>query len=109
MKTVLGFILMIFSASFSYAQKNDTTGLFKAIDKLSIALSKPDPGVLAALFTQDGDFTNVIDSTIHGRENIYNHHYNLWVKMGRPATRTVHILGVHFRFLRPDVAVIEVQ
>lgn len=109
MKPVLVFTGLILSAFFSNAQKNDTTGLFKAIDKLGIALSKPDPKVLADLFTEDGDFTNVKDSTIHGRENIYHHHYNLWLKIGRPSTRTVHILGIHFRFLRPDVAIIEVR
>ncbi len=91
------------------AQINDSAGVMLAIQKLGTALVKPDPRLLADLFTEDGDFTNVVDSTIHGRENIYAHHYKLWVITKRPATRTLHVLGYHIRFISPDVAAIELR
>jgi uncharacterized protein (TIGR02246 family) len=109
MKRLIFLSLFFLSRQISNAQSYDSAGVIKAIQKLGVALSKPDPRILADLFTEDGDFTNVIDSTIHGRQNIYAHHYKLWVVTGRPATRTVHILGYRIRFVGPDAAAIEVR
>jgi uncharacterized protein (TIGR02246 family) len=103
------FIFLLFLSRLANAQSYDTSEVIKVIEKLGQALSKPDPKILADLFTEDGEFTNVRDSTIYGRQNIYNHHYKLWIVTGRPSTRTVHILGHRMRLLRPDVAIIEVR
>lgn len=46
------------------AQRYDTAGIKKAIEKLRIALAKADPRLLADLFVEDGVFANVVDSTI---------------------------------------------
>jgi uncharacterized protein (TIGR02246 family) len=103
------FILLSLLFRIANAQGYDTSGVNAVIEKLGQALSKPDPKILADLFTEDGEFTNVRDSTIYGRKNIYDHHYKLWVVTGRPSTRTVHILGHRMRFLGPDAAIIEVR
>ena len=109
MKPVIFIFLFLLFGQVLKAQGNDSIGVLRAVEKLGIALSKPDPRILADLFTEDGDFTNVRDSTIHGRQNIYAHHYKLWVVTGRPSTRTVNILSHQIRFVTPDVAAVEVK
>jgi uncharacterized protein (TIGR02246 family) len=89
------------------AQTNDSVGVIKTIEVFRIALGKGDARSFADLFTQDADFTNVVDSSIRGRENIYMHHINVFTK--RPATRKINVNSYRIRFLNPDIASVEIR
>jgi uncharacterized protein (TIGR02246 family) len=103
------FFFALFASASSLAQGYDSAGVKKLIAKLEVALTKPDPRVLADLFTEEGYFTNVRDSTIYSRQKIYEHHHNLWSVTGRPAWRKVHVPAYRIWFLGNDAAAIEVR
>ncbi|HEX4485041.1 MAG TPA: SgcJ/EcaC family oxidoreductase [Terriglobales bacterium] len=91
----------------SNAQDNDTAGVLKLIGGFQVALFKGDARAFADLFAEDADFINVIDKSIHGREDIYRHHINVF--KGRPATRKNNVLSYTVRFLKPDVVASEIK
>src|SRR4030095_8037245 len=106
-RTIFTPLLFFLFAQISNAQTNDSTGVLKLIEEFRVALFKGDPRAFADLFAEDADFTNVVDSSIHGRENIYRHHINVFKK--RPPTRKNNVLSYSIRFLKADVAVVEIK
>ena len=86
---------------------HDTAGVLKLIGEFQGALYVGDARALADLFAQDADFTNWRDRAMHGRENIYRHHVEVF--KNRPATRTVNLLFYSVRFIAPDVATSEIR
>ena len=91
----------------SNAQGNDTAGVLKLIEEFRVALFKGDARAFADLFAEDADFINVVDKSVQGRENIYQHHINIW--KNRPPTRKNNVLSYRVRFLKPDVAAVEIK
>ena len=85
----------------------DTNGVLKLISSFQVALFKGDARAFADLFAPDADFTNVVDRTIHGRENIYEHHIEVF--KNRPSTRTNNLLSYTVRFINPDVVASEIR
>ena len=53
-------VFLLFSQLLN-AQANDSVGVIKTIEAFRIALGKGDARSFADLFTQDADFTNVVD------------------------------------------------
>jgi hypothetical protein len=80
----------------SNAQGNDTAGVLKLIGGFQVALFRGDARAFADLFAEDADFINVIDKSIHGREDIYRLHISVF--KGRPATRKNNVLSYTVRF-----------
>jgi len=107
MKRVLFIPVFLLFSQLLVAQGNDSVGVIKTIEAFRIALGKGDARSFADLFTQDADFTNVIDSSVHGRENIYMHHINVF--KNRPATRKNNVNSYRIRFLNPDIASVEIR
>ena len=107
MKRIIFISLFLFSRQLSSAQANDSVGVIKVIEAFRISLAKGDAKAFSDLFAEDADFTNVVDSSIHGRPNIYKHHLNIF--SNRPVTRTIHVLAYSMRFLKPDIAAVEIR
>lgn len=82
-------------------------GIDSLVERLGDALHRGDARKLANLFAEDADFTNVIDQSVRGRENIYRHHVPVFAN--RPRTRSVNILSHEFRMIAPTVAAVEVR
>lgn len=78
----------------------------KLIEGFQVALFKGDARVFADLFAEDTDFINVVDQSVHGRENICRHHINVF--KNRPATRKNNVLS-SAHFLKPDVVASEIK
>jgi uncharacterized protein (TIGR02246 family) len=91
----------------SHPEGNDTAGVLKLVSGFQVALYKGDPRAFADLFAEDADFINVIDQSVHGRENIYKWHITVF--KGRPATRTNNVLSYTLRFVKPDVVASEIK
>ena len=98
---------LLFFTQILNAQQNDSVGVIKVIEGFRVSLGKGDARAFADLFALDADFTNVIDSSIHGRENIYIHHVNVF--KNRPPTRKNNVNSYRIRFLRPDLASVEIR
>jgi len=98
---------LLFFTQILNAQQNDSVGVIKVIEEFRVSLGKGDARAFADLFALDADFTNVIDSSIHGRENIYIHHVNVF--KNRPSTRKNNVNSYRIRFLRPDIASVEIR
>jgi uncharacterized protein (TIGR02246 family) len=98
---------LLFFTQILNAQQNDSVGVIKAIEGFRVSLGKGDARAFADLFALDADFTNVVDSSIHGRENIYSHHVNVF--KNRPSTRKNNVNSYRIRFLRPDIASVEIR
>ena len=107
MKRIFFIPTLIFFTQILNAQQNDTVGVIKAIERFRISLGKGDARAFADLFALDADFTNVVDSSIHGRENIYSHHVNVF--KNRPLTRKNNVNSYRIRFLRLDIASVEIR
>jgi uncharacterized protein (TIGR02246 family) len=107
MKRTIFLSLFFLSGQLLNAQSNDSAGVIKLIEAFRVSLGNGDAKTFSDLFAEDADFTNVVDSSIHGRQNIYKHH--LIVFGNRPATRTIHVLSYTMRFLKPDIAAAEIR
>lgn len=107
MRLALPVLLLALSATTANAQNNDSAGVVRTIDEFKVALEGGKPRQFANLFAEDADFTNWVDKLVHGRENIYQHHINVFEH--RPLTRTIHVLSHSIRFLTPDVAAVEIR
>src|SRR6187399_595319 len=107
MKYIFFIPVLISFNQISNAQQNDSVGVTKVIEAFRISLGNGDARAFADLFAPDADFTNVVDSSIHGRENIYRHHVNVF--KNRPPTRKNNVNSYNIRFLRPDIASVEIR
>ena len=89
------------------AEGNDKDGVLRLIGGFQVALFKGDPRAFADLFSEDADFINVRDKSVHGRENIYQHHITVF--RNRPATRKNNVLSYSVRFVTPNVVASEIK
>jgi uncharacterized protein (TIGR02246 family) len=105
-RSIIPFFFILFG-QLANAQSNDSLGVKKTIEAFRVALEKGDTRKFADLFSENADFTNVIDSSIHGRQNIYNHHINVF--KNRPSTRKNNVLSYTVRFISSDVAAVEIR
>src|SRR6266487_1684954 len=107
MKLIIFTSLFFLSGQLLDAQSNDSAGVIKLIEAFRVSLANGDAKTFSDLFAEDADFTNVVDSSIHGRQNIYKHHVNVFAN--RPPTRSIHVLSYTIRFLKPDIAAAEIR
>jgi uncharacterized protein (TIGR02246 family) len=85
----------------------DLPGVLKTIGAFRTSLEGGDARAFADLFALEADFTNIVDQSVHGRDSIYYHHVKVF--KNRPPTRTVRVLSHTVRFLKPDVAAVEIR
>jgi uncharacterized protein (TIGR02246 family) len=100
-------VLFSLAGTWVSADSDDLPGVQKTIEAFRIALEGGHARTFADLFAVEADFTNVVDQSVHGRENIYHHHVSVF--RNRPPTRKVHVLSHAVRFLKPDVATVEIR
>jgi uncharacterized protein (TIGR02246 family) len=85
------------------AAEGDTAGVKAVIDAYMDAFNKHDPHAVAALFTEDGDFTNGRQVTAHTRKVIDEHLVPVYGSVLKNSHRTYTLRSI--RFVTPDVAV----
>ena len=85
------------------AADGDTAGVKAVIDEYMGAFNKHDPHAVAALFTEDGDFTNGRQVTAHTRRTIDEHLVPVYGGVLKNSHRTYSLRSI--RFVTPDVAV----
>lgn len=100
-------------ATDSTAQTNDEKPIRELIAALGEAFSKLDAHAFSMVFHEDADFTNVWGMTAHGRKAIEEFHRPLLEGDGAgPIPSFKHaefkVLDTRIRFLRPDVASVDV-
>lgn len=99
--------LLLLSVQIVKAQTYDSAGVVKVIEAFRTSLFKGDVKNFTDLFAEDADFTNWQDKSIHGRQKIYELHQTVF--SNRPATRKNNVLGYSIRFLKPDIAAVEIR
>lgn len=85
------------------AEDGDTAGVKAVIEAYMDAFNKHDPHAVAALFTEDGDFTNGRQVTAHTRKTIDEHLVPVYGGALKNSHRTYSLRSI--RFVTPDVAV----
>jgi uncharacterized protein (TIGR02246 family) len=86
------------------AAKNAIEGIAA---KLAAAWNRHDAQVLAAVFAEDADFTNVFGMIAKGRVGIEALHAPLFKTIFKDSTLIV--METRVRFIRPDVASVDVK
>jgi uncharacterized protein (TIGR02246 family) len=85
------------------AAEGDTAGVKAVIDAYMDAFNKHDPHAVAALFTEDGEFTNGRQVTAQTRKVIDEHLVPVYGGALKNSHRTYTLRSI--RFVTPDVAV----
>ncbi|MDP9292634.1 MAG: SgcJ/EcaC family oxidoreductase [Verrucomicrobiota bacterium] len=94
-------------------QLNDEKSIHALLDAFGQAFAKLDAHAFSMVFHEDADFTNVWGMTAHGRQTIEDFHRPLLEGDGAgmiPSFKRAEfkILETRIRFLRPDVAFVDV-
>ncbi|MCG6856646.1 MAG: SgcJ/EcaC family oxidoreductase [Salaquimonas sp.] len=89
----------------SYNQSNGAVD--NLVDALLTAWNVHDAHAFAASFSDDADFTNVFGMRAHGRDEIEKFHAPIFETMF--AKSTLSKTGIDIRWVRPDVAAIDVN
>ncbi len=117
LRAAIAFTLFTLSSSGqaadSPAQANDEKPVRALIAAFGEAFAKLDAHAFSMVFHEDADFTNVWGMTAHGRKAIEEFHRPLLEGDGAgdiPSFKhaELKVLETHIRFLRPDVASVDV-
>lgn len=103
----LSAVLFYISTNSTSAQTTSDQTLVENLvtNGLDMAFNAHDAKALSENFAEDGDFTNVRGTSVHGRKAIDDFHAPLFATMFKNAhTRTV---SIQVRFLRPDIATVD--
>ncbi len=97
----------------SKARANDEDSIRKVIAAFNAAVSKLDAHAYSMVFHEDADFTNVLGMRKRGRKAIEDFHRPVFEGdglQGPPSFKhaVFKVLDTHIRFLRPDVANVDV-
>lgn len=81
------------------------------VDRFAQAMNEKDAKALGSLFARDGEFTNPVGMSEKGRTAIEQFHAKLFEEGNRPSFAHAHLklLNTSIRFLRPDVAVVDIR
>ncbi len=110
MKTVTLFIPLLLCVSLVQAQTGtaaDETAIKSLITAFGDAFSAHDPKALGATFAEDADFTNWLGMSAHGRAAIAEFHVPVLTVVYKNAPPKM--TGSTIRFIRPDVAAVDVR
>jgi uncharacterized protein (TIGR02246 family) len=83
----------------------------KLVDRFAAAVNAKDAKAFGSIFAPDGEFTNPVGMSFKGRTAIEKFHAALFSENNRPSFAHAHldVLGSSIRFLRPDVATVNIQ
>jgi len=97
----------------SKARAKDEESIRKIVAAFNAAASKLDAHAFSMVFHEDADFTNVLGTRKRGRKAIEDFHRPVFEGdglQGPPSFKhaVFKVLDTHIRFLRPDVANVDV-
>jgi len=104
-------LILVFTLFSSAADSSQTGAIHALIDKCVHALNAKDVAEFGSVFTEDGEFTNPVGMTAKGRPAIEQFHAALFSENNKPSFAHAHLklLDSSIRFLRPDVAAVDVR
>jgi uncharacterized protein (TIGR02246 family) len=85
----------------------DEAAIVELFDRQRDAWERADHELFASAFAEDADFINITATPLRGRQQIAEHHAQLWATLYKGSTGTRDSLRV--RFIHPDVAVVETE
>ena len=88
-----------------------TGAIHALVDKFVHAANAKDVKEFGSVFTEDAEFTNPVGMTAKGRSAIEQFHAALFSENNKPSFAHAHLtlLGTTVRFIRPDVAAVDVK
>ncbi|MGH9689717.1 MAG: SgcJ/EcaC family oxidoreductase [Candidatus Acidiferrales bacterium] len=108
---VFVFLGLACGASWAKKQANSAAGeeaaVKQTVNSFFDAFNKHDAHALAANFTEDADFINVLGVTTQGRKGVDEHYTTLFSDRFKDAHRTFSLKSV--RFITPDVAAVTME
>ena len=84
----------------------DTAAINAIVDALTAAWNQGDAHAFAAHYAADGSFTNILGTTLFGREGFEAQHHMIFTTIYKGSHVTFSTDRIHF--LRPDVAIADV-
>ena len=95
-------------------QPSDSAAIESLISSFTQAMNDRDLEGFGAVFSEDVDFTNVFGRTAKGRDAVKQFHAPLFSPTQKPgmpsfANAKLTVLANRIRFVRPDVAVVDVK
>ena len=88
-------------------RKSDEAAIRGVMDRFMDAWNRHDAKAWAALFTEDGDFTNVRGVGASGRSKIEEFHASRFATIFKNSNQKY--TDIKTRFIRPDVAAVDVH
>jgi uncharacterized protein (TIGR02246 family) len=106
--TALGITLAIPAAS---ADADATAAIQALVGRFDQVSNTKDAKGFGALFSEEGEFTNPVGMSLKGRSAIEHFYASLLSESNRPSFAHMHltVLGTTIRFIRPDVAAVDVK
>ena len=105
---ILGFALLLPMALVGEnGQKSDEAAIRGVMDGFMDAWNRHDANAWAALFSEDGDFTNVRGMGASGRPKIEEFHASRFATIFKNSNQKY--TDIKTRFIRPDVAAVDVH
>lgn len=89
------------------AQTADEMAVKSLVDSFNAAFNAHDTKAFAATFAQDADFTNWVGQSAHGRADIETIHVPIFTIVYKNGIQK--ITDTQIRFIRPDVATVDVR
>ena len=108
MKRLLLFLLLSLALWVpAQAQTADETAVKALVVRFGDAFNAHDPKAFAATFAEDADFTNWVGQSAHGRAEIETFHIPILTLVYKNGVQK--ITDTQVRFIRPDVAAVDVR
>jgi uncharacterized protein (TIGR02246 family) len=107
MKRALLVLLSFALCKLAYAQTTDELAVKALVASYDAAFNAHDTKAFAATFAPDADFTNWVGQSAHGRAEIETFHVPIFTLVYKNGSQK--ITGTQIRFIRPDVAVVDVR
>ncbi len=88
-----------------------STAVHALVKRFAEATNAKDVKAFGSVFAEDGEFTNPVGMSVKGRTAIEQFHGALFSEANRPSFAHAHlkILGTSVRFVRSDVATVDVK
>lgn len=106
-QSILFLTLSLGLTAMTQAQTADETAVKSLVNSFVTAFNAHDVKAFAATFTQDADFTNWVGQSAHGRADIETFHIPVLTVIYKNGTQK--ITDTQVRFIRPDVATVDVR
>ncbi len=113
--TLVSILLITFAtAAVNAAMPDDAAAgvaIHALVDRFGEAANAKNVKAFGSVFAEDSEFTNPVGMSVKGRTAIEQFHSALFSESNRPSFAHAHltVLGTSIRFVRPDVAAVDVK